>query len=96
MSALIGAVSLSGSLIAWAKLQGVLNKPLRMKGQQILNAGILLATVVVGGMILFEALGGTVGFIATPQLIALFFALALVLGILVTLPIGGADMPVMS
>jgi NAD(P) transhydrogenase subunit beta len=96
MSALIGAVSLSGSLIAWAKLQGVLNKPLRMKGQQILNAGILLATVVVGGMILFVALGGTVGFIATPQLIALFFALALVLGILVTLPIGGADMPVMS
>ncbi len=54
-----------------------------------------MATVVVGGMILFVALGGTVGFIATPQLIALFFALALVLAILVTLPIGGADMPVM-
>jgi NAD(P) transhydrogenase subunit beta len=43
LGALIGAVSLSGSLIAWAKLQGVLNKPLRMKGQQILNATVLIA-----------------------------------------------------
>jgi NAD(P) transhydrogenase subunit beta len=95
LGALIGAVSLSGSLIAWAKLQGVLNKPLRMKGQQILNATVLIATVGVGGVMLFAALGGSIGgVISTPQLIALFFALALVLGILVTLPIGGADMPV--
>jgi NAD(P) transhydrogenase subunit beta len=94
LGALIGAVSLSGSLIAWSKLQGVLNKPLRMKGQQILNGGILMATVAVGGVILFTALGGAIGFISTPQLITLFFGLALVLGILVTLPIGGADMPV--
>jgi NAD(P) transhydrogenase subunit beta len=94
LGALIGAVSLSGSLIAWAKLDGVLNKPLRMKGQQILNAAILLATVAVGGMILFAALGGAVGFISTPGLIYLFFGLALVFGILMTLPIGGADMPV--
>jgi NAD(P) transhydrogenase subunit beta len=94
LGALIGAVSLSGSLIAWAKLQGVLNKPLRMKGQQILNGGVLLATVAVGGVILFTALGGSIGFMAAPQLIALFFGLALILGILVTLPIGGADMPV--
>jgi NAD(P) transhydrogenase subunit beta len=95
LGALIGAVSLSGSLIAWAKLQGVLNKPLRMKGQQILNATVLIATVAVGGVMLFVALGGSIGgVISTPQLITLFFALALVLGILVTLPIGGADMPV--
>jgi NAD(P) transhydrogenase subunit beta len=94
LGALIGAVSLSGSLIAWAKLQGVLNKPLRMKGQQILNATALIATVAVGGVMLFAALGGSIGFISTAQLITLFFGLALVLGILVTLPIGGADMPV--
>ena len=94
LGALIGAVSLSGSLIAWAKLQGVLKKPLRMKGQKILNASILLATIAVGGMILVVALGGAVGFISTPQLIYLFFGLALVFGILMTLPIGGADMPV--
>ena len=94
LGALIGAVSLSGSLIAWAKLDGALKKPLRMKGQQILNAAVLLATLAVGGLILFAALGGAIGFLAMPQLIALFFGLALILGILVTLPIGGADMPV--
>ncbi len=94
LGALIGAVSLSGSLIAWAKLDGVLKKPLRMKGQQILNALVLLATVAVGGVILFAALGGSVGFLSMPQLITLFFGLALIFGILMTLPIGGADMPV--
>src|SRR6202041_728359 len=62
--------------------------------QQILNAVVLLATVAVGGMILFVTLGGVVGIISTPQLIYLFFGLALVFGILMTLPIGGADMPV--
>src|SRR6202041_3671043 len=62
--------------------------------QQILNAVVLLATVAVGGMILFVTLGGVVGIISTPQLIYLFFGLALVFGILLTLPIGGADMPV--
>jgi NAD(P) transhydrogenase subunit beta len=72
----------------------VLKKPLRMKGQQILNGFFLLATIAVGGVILYAALGGSVGLITTPQLIALFFGLALMLGILVTLPIGGADMPV--
>jgi NAD(P) transhydrogenase subunit beta len=61
LGALIGAVSLSGSLIAWAKLQGVLNKPLRMKGQQILNATVLIATVAVGGVMLFAALGARSG-----------------------------------
>jgi len=94
LGALIGAVSLSGSLIAWAKLDGVLNKPLRMKGQQILNAAVLLATIAVGGSILFVALGGAVAFISMSQLIYLFFGLALLFGILMTLPIGGADMPV--
>jgi NAD(P) transhydrogenase subunit beta len=95
LGALIGAVSLSGSLIAWAKLQGVLNKPLRMRGQQILNASVLVATIAVGAVILSTVLGAfSVAFITTPQLITLFFGLALVLGILVTLPVGGADMPV--
>ena len=37
LGALIGAVSLSGSLIAWAKLDGVIKKPLRVKGQQVFN-----------------------------------------------------------
>ena len=37
LGALIGAISLSGSLIAWAKLQGVIKKPLRARGQQYFN-----------------------------------------------------------
>src|SRR5580700_7573983 len=53
IGALIGAVSLSGSLIAWAKLDGVIHKPLRVRGQQILNAVVLLATLAVGGYLIF-------------------------------------------
>ena len=92
--ALIGAVSLSGSLIAWAKLDGVINKPLRIKGQQVINALFMLATVVVAGYVVFVARSGTEPLIPMPDLIWLFFGLALVFGVLMTLPIGGADMPV--
>ena len=94
IGALIGAVSLSGSLIAWAKLDGVIKKPLRFVGQQAVNAAIMLATVAVGGYIVFVVVSGTGGLIAMATLIYLFFACALVFGILMTLPIGGADMPV--
>ena len=55
IGALIGAVSLSGSLIAWAKLDGVIKKPLRFTGQQAVNAAVMLATVVIGGYIVFVA-----------------------------------------
>jgi NAD(P) transhydrogenase subunit beta len=94
LGALIGAVSLSGSLIAWAKLDGVLNKPLRVKGQQIANAAVLLVTVMVGGYIVFAAASGTAPLVSVPTIITVFFGLALIFGILMTLPIGGADMPV--
>src|SRR5271168_4481291 len=59
LGALIGAVSLSGSLIAWAKLDGVINEPLRVKGQQALNGVVLLATLGVAGYILLAAEGVT-------------------------------------
>jgi NAD(P) transhydrogenase subunit beta len=94
LGALIGAVSLSGSLIAWAKLEGVIKKPLRVRGQQALNAGVMIATLAVGGLILFAVLGGAPVLLATPTWIYVFFACALVFGVLMTLPIGGADMPV--
>jgi H+-translocating NAD(P) transhydrogenase subunit beta len=92
--ALIGALSLSGSLIAWAKLDGVINKPLRVKGQQFINGLFMLVTVVVGGYLAFAAQSGTEPLIPMPDLIWSFFGLALVFGVLMTLPIGGADMPV--
>src|SRR5271168_4582045 len=94
LGALIGAVSLSGSLIAWAKLDGILKKPLRVRGQQFLNAVILLATVAVGGYFIFAASNDLEPLMTKPHLIELFFGCALILGILTTLPIGGADMPV--
>jgi NAD(P) transhydrogenase subunit beta len=94
LGALIGAVSLSGSLIAWAKLDGILKQPLRIEGQQILNLAVMAATLAVGGYIVFVTLAGGVPVLAMPALIGLFFGLALVFGILMTLPIGGADMPV--
>jgi len=94
LGALIGAVSLSGSLIAWAKLDGVIEKPLRVKGQQVFNALMMLATVAVGAYIVVASFDNAVVILAMPIAIYLFFALALALGILMTLPIGGADMPV--
>jgi len=94
LGALIGAVSLSGSLIAWAKLQGVLNRPLRIKGQQIINAVVMLVTLVVGFYIMFIVQSGMTPIMPMQGLIWLFFGCAMLFGILMTLPIGGADMPV--
>jgi NAD(P) transhydrogenase subunit beta len=88
IGALIGAVSFSGSLIAFAKLQGLIKKSLRYRGQQIVNFLVLLATVAAGAWVI--ALRGD----APMQLVIAFFALALAFGVLVTIPIGGADMPV--
>ena len=94
LGALIGAVSLSGSLIAWAKLDGVINKPVRVKGQQVFNGLVLLATFVVGGYIVVASADNAALILTMPTWIYLFFGCALALGVLMTLPIGGADMPV--
>ncbi len=89
IGALIGAVSLSGSLIAWAKLDGRINKTWRIKGQQVLNGSVFIATLALGLYIVFAKHGH-----ASPELTAAFFIGALVFGVLMTMPIGGADMPV--
>jgi NAD(P) transhydrogenase subunit beta len=93
LGALIGSVSLSGSLIAWAKLDGVLKKPVRVPGQQIINLVAMILTLAVGAAV-FAAMHGVALPLTTQAVIATFFALALIFGILMTLPIGGADMPV--
>ena len=46
--ALIGSISLSGSVIAWAKLDGRINKPWRFGGQQIVNIAVFLLTLAIG------------------------------------------------
>jgi len=81
----IGAVSLSGSVIAWAKLDGRLDKRVTFPGQQALNL-LLFITMV--------ALGVWAAISLQAEVIIGFFILALLLGVLMTLPIGGADMPV--
>ncbi|GAB1408337.1 NAD(P)(+) transhydrogenase (Re/Si-specific) subunit beta [Thermomonas brevis] len=85
VGALIGAVSLTGSVIAWAKLDGRMDKRYTFPGQQWFNAAVAIAAVVCGLMALQT--------LALPWIVA-FFVLALALGVLMTLPIGGADMPV--
>ena len=87
LGALIGSVSFSGSLIAFAKLQGWLRRPLRFPGQQFFNIAVFLAAVGFGALIIVQnEFSGTV--------ILGFFLAALAYGVLMALPIGGADMPV--
>jgi NAD(P) transhydrogenase subunit beta len=87
VGALIGAVSFSGSLIAFGKLQGLIRKSLRFRGQQILNL-LLLAGAVACAALIASGVNGSA------TVITGLFAFALVLGQSMTLPIGGADMPV--
>jgi NAD(P) transhydrogenase subunit beta len=82
----IGSVSFSGSMIAFGKLQGLIRKDFRFKGQNFVNVAILLAIAWLG----ISVAGGQ----ADANTIALFFGLTLLLGVTMTLPIGGADMPV--
>jgi NAD(P) transhydrogenase subunit beta len=84
----IGAVALSGSLIAWAKLDGRINGVWRFPGLQAVNALIVLVILALGAWFVIQ--GGQVG----APLIAAFFVLALVYGVMMAMPIGGADMPV--
>ncbi len=87
LGALIGSVSFSGSLVAFAKLQGWLRRPMRFPGQQIFNIAVFLVAVGFGALLLTQnEFSGTV--------ILIFFVAALAYGLLMTLPIGGADMPV--
>ncbi len=85
LGGLIGAVSLSGSVIAWAKLDGRMDKRYTFSGQQWFNALVGVVTVGLGIAAVWT--------MSLPIIIA-FFVLALALGVLMTLPIGGADMPV--
>jgi H+-translocating NAD(P) transhydrogenase subunit beta len=85
-SALIGSISFSGSLVAFGKLQEVLpGRPIVFAGQQAFNA-VLFAALVAVGAIAGATEGGW-------WLVALLVG-ALLFGVLLVLPIGGADMPV--
>jgi len=88
---LIGAVSFTGSLIAFAKLQGWMDRRFVFPLQRWVNLAIFAAAVVCGALALAA---GIEGHAFEWGLLIGFIVLSLVFGIAMTLPIGGADMPV--
>ena len=84
-ASLVGSISFTGSLIAFGKLQGLIDKLITYPLQRIVNAIILLIIIVLGILSIF---------FYSPVIFVWFFVLSLIFGILMTLPIGGADMPV--
>ncbi len=82
----VGAITFTGSIIAFGKLSGKLSgKPLRFAGQHWLNLGLGIAMIAFG-IVFFLSPGWTPLLVMT--------AIALALGVLLIVPIGGADMPV--
>ncbi|MBS1647596.1 MAG: NAD(P)(+) transhydrogenase (Re/Si-specific) subunit beta [Bacteroidetes bacterium] len=92
----IGSISFSGSVIAYLKLNGTMNKPLRLPAYNIINLIVLLATL--GFLALMVYYGGVKldrpTMMPNGSMVYILLALALLYGVLFTVPIGGADMPV--
>ena len=89
LSAIIGAVSFSGSIVAFLKLQEVMTgRPITYPGQQVVNAAVLLGIVGLAAWFVIS-----LGMLPAWGYAALLLG-ALLLGVLFVLPIGGADMPV--
>ena len=84
---IIGSVSFSGSIIAFMKLNGTLQKSIRLPKYNILNTIMLLVVIGMGATITLSGTDNTAILFGT-------FALALLYGIMFVVPIGGADMPV--
>ena len=87
LGVLIGGITVTGSLLAFAKLQGLISgAPMTFPGQQFFNVCLLAGLLLAGGYLLF-----------IPQNLTVFLSvvgISLLLGGLFVLPIGGADMPV--
>ncbi len=85
-SVIVGGVTLTGSFIAYGKLQGLVpTRPLLLPIRNVINVGLLITMIA-----------STVWLVADPSITPFLIAAgtALALGILVVIPIGGADMPV--
>jgi len=89
---LIGAVSFAGSIIAFLKLQGLMRpRPITFPGQKVLNMAVLALSIIAGVLVVLQPAWVP---LAVAAWLPLFFILSLGFGLLMTLPIGGADMPV--
>lgn len=82
----IGAITFTGSIIAWGKLQGVISgKPLTFSGQHLFNVCFALALVMLIAMVCLTE---------SPYAFWGIILVSLILGVTLIIPIGGADMPV--
>ena len=88
LGVLIGAVTLTGSVVAFAKLQELVSgRPVVFPGQKPVNAVLFASILAIAAWLVGDSLAPHWAFY-------LFISLALLLGVLVVIPIGGADMPV--
>ena len=86
LETLLGFLTTTASLMAFGKLQEVLpSRPITFKGQNIVNLGILGVAVVLGGSLVLHP--------ENTFIYPIFVSLALIFGVLMIIPIGGADMP---
>ena len=86
LTVLIGGVTLTGSLIAFLKLGEIISgRPFLYRGQNIINSIVCIGLITVGVLFVFGS---------GNNLLLVLLGLSLLFGILIVLPIGGADMPV--
>lgn len=84
----IGTVSFTGSMVAFAKLNGSLNKAIRLPSYNIINTFMMLVVIGLAAMMVIS------GSLNTSMMLYVLLALAALYGVLFVIPIGGADMPV--
>lgn len=87
LSIIIGSISFSGSVIAFLKLNGTMNQPVRLPAYNIINTLVMIGVFALGAYIVYSQTDSV-------AILYALFAAALFYGILFTVPIGGADMPV--
>jgi len=86
IGAAVGAITFSGSIIAFLKLQGIMSgSPITFKGQHLLNALILISIIVLTYLLCSTQ---------SSNLFWILLAVSFLIGFLLIIPIGGADMPV--
>jgi len=94
LAIIIGGITFTGSLMAWGKLSGVLpGKPVLFAGQKILNSILVAGILITSIAFIFPALTADIS-PETFHLLLTFTVVALLMGITLVMPIGGADMPV--
>ncbi|MBT8257817.1 MAG: NAD(P)(+) transhydrogenase (Re/Si-specific) subunit beta [Bacteroidia bacterium] len=83
----IGSLTFSGSMIAWAKLNGTMWKDIRLPHYNLINNVIFLGLILFAAYIVWSGASGII-------IVSLLCLIGLLYGVLLVIPIGGADMPV--